>query len=181
MTQALLLMDLQNGVIDHYDVPAAYLDRVVATQERAEQAGRLVILVRVAFGPGHPEISGRNQMFAAAKAHGGLVIGDPAGEPHERLLRGHGEVVVTKKRVSAFTGSELDLVLRAHEITHLVLAGIATSGVVLSTLRDAADRDYELSVLDDLCLDRDEEMHRVLLQKVFPQQATVLSSTDWRP
>jgi nicotinamidase-related amidase len=181
MTQALLLMDLQNGVIDHYDVPEAYLDRVVVAQERAEQAGVLVILVRVAFGPGHPEVSDRNQMFAAAKAHGGLVIGDPAGEPHARLLRGRGEIVVTKKRVSAFTGSELELVLRAHEVTHLVLAGIATSGVVLSTLREAADRDYELSVLDDLCLDRDEEMHRVLLQKVFPQQATVLSSTDWRP
>jgi nicotinamidase-related amidase len=63
----------------------------------------------------------------------------------------------------------------------LVLSGIATSGVVLSTLREAADRDYRLVVLEDLCLDADEEVHRVLTQKVFPRQAEVIDSADWQP
>jgi len=54
--------------------------------------------------------------------------------------------------------------------------GIATSGVVLSTVRWAADADYDLIVLDDCCADGDAEVHRVLTQKVFPRQATVLSS-----
>ena len=71
--------------------------------------------------------------------------------------------------------------LRAREVTGLVLGGIATSGVVLSTVREAADRDYELTVLDDLCLDGDDEVHRVLTQKVFPRQADVCASSDWRP
>ena len=181
MTQALLLMDLQNGIINRFDAVDGYLDRVVAAQEKAEQAGLLVVLVRVAFSPGHPEISLRNKSFGAAKAGGGMLLGDAAAEPHQRLLRGKGEVVVTKKRVSAFTGSDLELVLRAREVTGLVLAGIATSGVVLSTLREAADRDYRITVLEDLCLDADEEVHRVLTQKIFPRQAEVTVSTDWTP
>lgn len=90
-----------------------------------------------------------------------------------------GDVVVTKRRVSAFAGSDLDVVLRAGDIDTLVLTGIATSGVVLSTLRQAADLDYRLVVLADACLDGDQEVHRVLTEKVFPRQADVLTVAEW--
>lgn len=52
--------------------------------------------------------------------------------------------MVLKRRVSAVTGSDLDVVLRAAGATELVLAGIATSGVVLSTSRQAADLNFSL-------------------------------------
>ena len=90
-----------------------------------------------------------------------------------------GDVVVVKKRVSAFAGSDLDVVLRALEVDSLVLTGIATSGVVLSTLRQAADLDFGLTVLRDACADADEEVHRVLLDKVFPRQAEVCTVAAW--
>jgi nicotinamidase-related amidase len=90
-----------------------------------------------------------------------------------------GDIVVTKRRVGAFIGSELEVVLRAQNIDHLVLSGIATSGVVLSTLRAAADMDYPLTVLSDCCADGDHEVHRVLLTKVFPRQADVLTAAEW--
>ena len=86
---------------------------------------------------------------------------------------------MVKRRVSAFTGSDLEVVLRALEVDHLVLAGIATSGVVLSTLREAADRDYRLTVLADACSDGDDEVHRVLTEKVFPRQADVVTVDAW--
>src|SRR5260370_14288192 len=89
------------------------------------------------------------------------------------------DIVVTKRRVSAFSGSDLEVVLRAQGISHLALCGIATSGVVLSTLREAADKDYQLTVLADCCVDNDEEVHRVLLSKVFPRQAEVLQAESW--
>ena len=60
-----------------------------------------------------------------------------------------------------------------------MLAGIATSGVVLSTLRQAADLDYRLTVLADGCLDADPDVHRMLVEKVFPRQAEVVSVADW--
>ena len=71
--------------------------------------------------------------------------------------------------------------LRARDVTHLALGGISTSGVVLSTVRAAADKDYRLTVLEDLCLDADEEVHRVLTGKIFPRQAEVIPAADWRP
>jgi nicotinamidase-related amidase len=81
--------------------------------------------------------------------------------------------------VSAFSGSDLDVLLRASNVDSLVLCGIATSGVVLSTIRQAADLDYSLTVLSDACLDADPEVHDVLMRKVFVRQATVLTTREW--
>jgi len=90
-----------------------------------------------------------------------------------------GEVVVMKRRTSAFAGSDLAEVLRGGRIDTLVLTGIATSGVVLSTLRQAADLDYGLVVLADACADGDPEVHRALTTKVFPRQAEVSTVDEW--
>ncbi len=60
-----------------------------------------------------------------------------------------------------------------------MLSGIATSGVVLSTLRQAADLDFSLTVLSDGCVDGDQEVHRVLCEKVFPRQAQVMTVAAW--
>ena len=100
-------------------------------------------------------------------------------EIHPAIASQPTDIVVTKRRVSAFSGSDLEVVLRAQDITHLVLCGIATSGVVLSTLREAADKDYQLTVLADCCVDNDEEVQRVLLTKVFPRQAEVVQASTW--
>jgi nicotinamidase-related amidase len=69
--------------------------------------------------------------------------------------------------------------LRELDVNHIVLAGIATSGVVLSTVRNAADMDYKITVLRDCCEDLDPEVHRVLMEKVFPSQADVIDSTQF--
>jgi nicotinamidase-related amidase len=102
-----------------------------------------------------------------------------ATDVHPGLGRQAGDLVVTKRRVSAFAGRDPDVVLRAGWIGELVLSGIATSGVVLSTLRQAADLDFSLKVLSDGCADADEEVHRVLCQKVFPRQARVVTVVEW--
>ena len=81
--------------------------------------------------------------------------------------------------MSAFTGSDLEVLLRGLGAGTLVLTGIATSGVVLSTVRQAADLDYRLVVLSDACLDAEPEVHRVLIEKVFPRQATVQTVAQW--
>jgi nicotinamidase-related amidase len=134
-----------------------------------------VIYVVVGFRPGFPEIDPRNKIFGGIRER----LGGGPNEIHPDVAPAPGDVVVTKRRVSAFAGSDLEMVLRAQGIGHLVLTGIATSGVVLSTLRQAADLDFELTVLADACLDGDPEVHRVLTEKVFPRQATVLPVADW--
>ena len=87
---------------------------------------------------------------------------------------------MTKLRVSAFAGSDLEVILRSRMIDTLILTGIATSGVVLSTLLEAADKDYGIVVLSDACLlDAAPEVHRVLIEKLFPRRADVLTVDEW--
>jgi nicotinamidase-related amidase len=87
--------------------------------------------------------------------------------------------VITKRRTGPFSTTDLGAVLSSHDIHTLVLMGVSTSGVVLSTVRWAADLDFRLLVLADCCADRDEEVHRVLCEKVFPRQATVGTADEF--
>jgi nicotinamidase-related amidase len=176
---ALLVMDVQQSVVERFANDGDYLGRVGAAITAARGAGIAVIYVQVEFRPGYPEISQRNKTFAAIAGTGRLTEDDPGIGIHPDIAPAPGEVIVTKRRVSAFAGSDLDVVLRAGSTDSLVLAGVATRGVVLSTLRQAADLDYRLTVLADGCLDGDPEVHRVLLEKVFPRQADVISVADW--
>ncbi|GAA4735536.1 cysteine hydrolase family protein [Phytohabitans rumicis] len=176
--QALLVMDVQQVVVDRYPDPG-YLPRLGTAIDAARTAGVPVIYAVVGFRPGYPEVSTRNKMFGALALRGPAAGGDDATRIHPDVAPEPGDVVVTKRRVSAFAGSDLDLVLRAGDIGHLVLTGVATSGVVLSTLRQAADLDFGLTVLSDGCLDADPEVHRVLTEKVFPQQADVTTVAAW--
>jgi nicotinamidase-related amidase len=176
-SSALLVMDVQRGIVERF-ADARIVERVAAAVAAARGAGVPVIFVRVAFRPGHPEVSPRNRAFWAARDSGRLAD-DASTAIDPRVAPAEGEVVVTKRRVSAFAGSDLDVVLRAGDVKELILCGIATSGVVLSTLRAAADLDYGLTVLRDACADADDEVHRVLTEKVFPRQADVVDVATW--
>ena len=166
---ALLIMDVQQGIVGRFAGDGdGYLGRLATAIAAARAADVMVGYVTIGFRPGYPEVSDRNKTFAAVAGTGRFTDGDPGGRIPGAVAPAPGEVVVTKRRVSAFTGSDLDVLLRARGIDHVVLAGIATSGVVLSTLRQAADLDYRLTVLADGCLDADPEVHQVLLGKLFP-------------
>lgn len=172
---ALLVMDVQEGILARLEEKDAYLAKVKKTVDGAHDRGVPVIYVVVGFRAGLPEVSSRNQSFAAIKNMPKMNLTDPV----PALAPSGSDVVVVKRRVSAFTGSDLEVILRAGDIRHLVLAGIATSGVVLSTVREAADKDFQLTVLSDLCLDFDAEVHNVLVEKVFPRQCAVMTAGEW--
>ncbi len=174
---ALLIMDVQPGIVERLGDPGL-LERLAQAAAAARAAGMRVIFVKVGFRAGYPEISPRSPTFSRIAELGGFIEG-VSSEVHPAVAPQPGDVVVTKRRVSAFAGSDLDVILRAGGIEALVLSGIATSGVVLSTLRQAADLDFSLTVLSDGCSDGDEEVHRVLCGKVFPRQAHVLTVDAW--
>jgi nicotinamidase-related amidase len=173
-------MDLQNGIVSRLASTPETLLPFQQAIEAARSHGIQVIYVRVAFREWFPEVSPNNKAFAAAaKFGGGMTESDEATQIHGSVQPQPGEPLVTKRRVSAFSGSDLEVILRAQRIDTLVLTGISTSGVVLSTLREAADKDFSLKVLSDACLDADPEVHRVLMQKVFPRQADVMTAGAW--
>jgi nicotinamidase-related amidase len=177
---ALLIMDIQAATMAMLGEAATGIS---STLKKAIDAARkndiLVLFVIVGFRNGFPEVSAQtsNKNLLVLRASGMPGLEDPAVDPSLDVRPE--DIVITKRRVSAFTGGDLEVVLRGHRIDHLVLTGLSTSGVVLSTLREAADKDYRLSVLSDACADRDPEVHSVLLGKVFPRQAEVLTTDQW--
>lgn len=173
---ALLLMDFQTVIVGMVGEGApALLERARDARAAAKAAGMAVTHVRVAFSDAdYAAISERNKSFAALGKSRMITEGSEAAAIHPALAPAPGEEVFTKKRVGAFSTTNLADRLKARGIDTLYLAGIATSGVVLSTLRDAADRDYRLYVIRDVCADMDAEVHRVLLEKVFPRQSDVI-------
>jgi nicotinamidase-related amidase len=176
---ALLVMDVQNGIVQRFAEKPEVMVPFQRAVSAARRAGIPVIFVRVAFRKGYPEVNAKNKMFSAVTKLGSMTISEASTQIHYSVAPLPDEPVVTKLRVSAFACSDLEIILRARKIDTLILTGIATSGVVLSTLREAADKDYGLIVLSDACLDADPEVHRVLVEKLFPRQADVLTVSEW--
>lgn len=178
---ALLVMDYQPGILDRLgEHSAPLLDAAKQAIATARARGAHVGYVRVAFEPADlARIPPRNRMFARiAQAGDALGASNPQTAVHPDLAPQDGDVVVRKTRVGAFSTTDLHEQLTARGVDTLVLAGISTSGVVLSTIRDAADRDYRLLVLADACADFDPDVHAILTEKVFPRQADVVTAAD---
>src|SRR5918999_376337 len=154
------------------------LERARDVLDAARQAGVFVGYCISHFRPGFPEVSDRNKTRAARRDSGEVLPADPAALIHQSVLPREGEPIIAKHRTSAFSGRAFEMILRAHNIETLILMGHATSGVILSTVRVAADLDYQLIVVEDGCAVRDPEVHKQPMDKVFPRQATVVSSKE---
>jgi nicotinamidase-related amidase len=178
---AILSMDLQTAIVGIYtkDQPD-FVTRVADVLRGARVNGVRVIHVQVGFRPRLPEVNPRNQLFGAIKTslQWQQVFAGSAGAIHPEVAPIDEEVVIIKHRVSAFWGTDLDMVLRANDIDTLILLGIATSGVVLSTLLDASDADYNLAVVSDCCADQDPELHACLIEKVFARRASIMTAQE---
>jgi len=114
--EALLVMDVQNGVVGRFGDSPALLAILGSAVKAARASGVPVIYVRVAFRDGIPEISPNNRTFSALAASGsgpGLGESDPSTQIHPAVAPEHGDIVVTKRRVSAFCGTDLEVILRS--------------------------------------------------------------------
>ncbi len=177
---ALLVMDYQPAWIQTLSESDALLDHAVAAIAIARAAGVRVAYTRVAFTPAdYAAVPPGNIIFTQLTSEPGALDDDlPATAMDTRVAPEPGDKVVRKTRVSAFARTDLDGWLRAFDIDTLILAGISTSGVVLSTVCEAADRDYRLIMLADACADRDAEIQDVLIHRIFPQRAQVVTVND---
>lgn len=175
---AVLIMDYQNDILQRFtQVDPAMIERAADVLAAARGAGIPVIYVVITFRPGYPEVPEWGT-FAMVRGSGMLQEGSEGAAIHTAVAPQPGDVVVTKKRIGAATGSDLEQVLRSKRRNHLVLFGVSTSGVVLSTARWAADADYTMNIVSDCCFDRDPEAHRVLIEKVLAGMAPPLTAAE---
>jgi nicotinamidase-related amidase len=178
MATALIVGDLQQGITRGYPFAGELVPAVGELLPRARAAGVLVVFVHFAFranGADVPDSALLRSFYEAGDAFhegaSGTAIDLPVTDD---------DVVVLKRRASAFAGTDLDLVLRARGVGKVVIAGVATSAMVAATCYDAADRGYQVAVLRDGCADADPEMNSFFMDKVFPTRGfEVLTSANW--
>ncbi len=151
----LLIMDIQEIMMTFIPDPKPLLAKVKQAIEGARAADIEVIYVILSFRKGHPEAL------------------------HSTIVPKEEELILHKKRVSGFVGSDLEMVLKSKNIDCLVIAGFATSGIVLHTVTEGSDKDYQITVLADACADRDPEVHEFLTKRIFPASGTVLTTDEW--
>lgn len=157
---AVVIMDFQRGIVTPYGRdPQGTVERAASVLAAARGAGIPVLYVQ------H-----RGGQFEADSAE---------AEIHPGVAPMTGDRVIVKTKAGSFSTTGLDVTLRELGRDTLVLMGVATSGCVLSTVRWAADINYRLVVVKDACDDRDEEVHRVLTEKLFPRQATVVTAQEF--
>jgi nicotinamidase-related amidase len=176
---ALLVMDYQPGIIERIEDSAALVGRAQTAIAAARAAGATVGYVRVAFTDEDFAAMPDGAPMARVKARGAAMHADaPETQVDERVAPAEGDIVVRKTRVGPFLTTDLDQQLRARGVDTLLLAGISTSGVVLSAARDAHDRDYRVYVLADATADPLPEVHEALIELILPRQAEVIEVAD---
>jgi nicotinamidase-related amidase len=174
------VMDYQAGILGRLPDADALLARVADAIAVVRGQGGQVGYVRVAFTDAdYDAMPATSGMAASVRAYGRAMHADsPATAVHGDVAPEPGDIIVRKTRVGAFSTTDLDEQLRERGVTTLVLAGISTSGVVLSTVRDAFDRDYQVFVLSDGTADPVPGVHEFLTEKIFPRQAKVITTDD---
>jgi nicotinamidase-related amidase len=157
---ALVVIDLQKGIVGLPTVhPGSEIVGRAAQLARAFREKRLpVILVNVAGRP--PGRTEAQFNFSPPADWTELVPG---------LDRQPSDYTVTKFNVGAFYGTALEMILRRGGATQIVLAGIATSAGVEATARAAYDHGFNVVTVTDAMTDRDADMHRHCVEKVFPR------------
>lgn len=178
---ALLVMDYQVGLLGRLPEADALLGRAQTAIEAVRARGGHIGWVRVAFDDadidGIPPSSVMARLVTPDR-RAALHPDAPDSQLHAGLHPQLDDITVRKTRVGAFTTTDLDQQLRGRGISTLILAGISTSGVVLSTVREAMDRDYRIVVLTDACADPDPESHAFLTGRLFPRYATVVGAGE---
>ena len=174
-TTALILIDLQQGIVPHAGGPRSG-DEVVRTSmtlaDRFRAVGAPVVLVHVGFTA--DAMPSQNVDRPSLPAQGT----PPDFSELVPDLRQPGDIVVLKHHWGAFTGTDLDLQLRRRGVRTVVIAGISTNMGVESTARSAWELSYDVVIAEDACASRSTELHAFAVAQIFPLIARVVGSGD---
>ncbi|HDR8932099.1 isochorismatase family cysteine hydrolase [Burkholderia vietnamiensis] len=169
---ALIVMHYQTDILGLF--PSAAPTLLANTRrlcDAARAGGAHVCFANLHFSPGYPEVSPRNKNGQGIKQLGRFVDDGPCPE----LGRLDGEPLIAAHRASVFFGTDLQARLAARSIDTLILVGIASTGVVLSSVAHASDADFRLYTVKDCCYDPDPIVHEHLFATAFETRTTVLS------
>ena len=173
---ALVLIDLQGGILQRQTAPHSASDVLVRSVRLAKQfrsVGSPVVLVNVSYSP-----TGEDRLTQPTDAP---MMGSP--DPgwdvlSPDLARTDRDILITKRQWGAFFGTGLDLQLRRRGIKTIVMGGIATNFGVESTARDAYERSYALVFVEDAMAGLTAEAHAFAIATIFPRLGRVRSTEE---
>lgn len=172
---ALLVMHYQTDIINLFpSVAPTLLANTRTLCDAARRQGIKVYFAQIRFSPGYPEVSPLNKNGQGIKQLG--LFTDDQISPE--LGRQPDEPIIIAHRASVFFGTDLELRLSALGIDTLLMVGIASTGVMLSSIAHASDADYRLFTVKDCCYDPDPIVHEHLFSTAFASRTTVLSLAD---
>lgn len=186
-TTLLLVMDMLNDFV-HEKGPNAQtyaalvkernvLARTKALIDRARTAKIPIGYVRVGFSADYRECPPNSPVFSGVPAAGILKLGTWGTQVHADIAPQPADFDIVKHRISPFYGTSLEPILRAHGISRLLLCGVSTNGVVHTGAREAHDRDYTCTILEDCCAGATAQEHENALQSVA-WLASIKNSND---
>ncbi|MBB1596093.1 cysteine hydrolase family protein [Achromobacter sp. UMC46] len=169
---ALLVMHYQTDILELFpSVAPALLANTRRLCDAARHRGISVFFANIRFSPGYPEVSPLNKNGQGIKQLG-LFVDDTLSPG---LNRQASEPLIIAHRASVFFGTDLQVRLSAQGVDTLMMAGIASTGVVLSSVAYASDADFRLLTVKECCYDPDEVVHERLFATAFESRTTVLS------
>jgi nicotinamidase-related amidase len=172
---ALVVMHYQTDILGLFPSVAPTLlanTRKLCDAARARGVG--VYFCNLRFRPGYPEVSPLNRNGQGIKQLGLFIDDRIAPELNQQA----NEPLIVAHRASVFFGTDLELRLSAQGVDSLIMVGIASTGVVLSSVAYASDADFRLYTVKDCCYDPDEVVHEHLFSSAFDTRTTVLSLED---
>ncbi|NSX02760.1 isochorismatase family cysteine hydrolase [Cupriavidus gilardii] len=172
---ALLVMHYQTDILELFpSVAPTLLANTRALCDAARAKGISVYFAKFHFSPGYPEVSALNKNGQGVKQLGLFVEDQISAE----LGRQANEPIIIAHRASVFFGTDLQVRLSAQGIDTLIIVGIASTGVMLSSVAYASDADFRLFTVKDCCYDPDQVVHDHLFATAFESRTTVLSLAD---
>jgi nicotinamidase-related amidase len=171
--KALILIDFINEIVVNRgyikSLEEDFFENLSKTIKKARENWFLIIHVRVGFSKNYPEMPSNSPLFSKAKEYWIMQFWTDSTEFYNKNDIEDSDIIIEKNRVSAFYSTKLELILKTNEIKDIFIAWIATDFTISSTAREARDRDFNVTVLWDLCSSlpiEDHENELKILQKL---------------
>ncbi len=172
---ALVLIDLQGAIVARPLAPhtaAEVVSRSAALAARCRAAGVTVVYV-------HVDLNNFRRMPVDQSMSSGQGSPPPsASEIVPEAGKQDGDLLITKRFLGAFIGTDLEGQLRERGIDTVLLGGIATNYGVESTAREGAALGFHMVLIEEIASSMSADMHHFPFQYVFPRLGRVRSLAD---
>lgn len=184
--KALIMVDYINDIVHPQGKIAScaqmlgeknIIEKCNSTLDMARKNNYVIIWIKVGFSHDYSEVSDNSPIFKGAKTKQALIQYTWGTELIDGLEYKEGELVIFKNRINPFYATNLELILRVKNVEQIYLAGVATEWAIEAAARDAHDKDFIVSIIEDMCASHSIEAHNASIT-TMSRIAKIINSQD---